>query len=210
MPHPIPPDTVLTAARKFARETFALQHRYAMVLHTDQQHPHVHVVVKAESEQGKRLHIDKAMFRTWREDFAQLMREQGVAANATPRVARGRNKGKVLDGIYRANLRGKSTVVHTRVKDVVTSVLHHGSYLDPTRTRLAETRKSIVAGWLRIVEALERQGETTLAGDVRHFTRQMPRVLTDKERQALEFAQKTQSRDPILAVRPDRIHERTR
>jgi len=49
--------------------------------------------------------------------------------------------------------------------------------------------KSIVAGWLRIAEALERQGETTLGGDVRHFTRHIPRVLTDKEQQALEFAQ---------------------
>ncbi|MDB6043044.1 MAG: hypothetical protein JWM63_1595 [Gammaproteobacteria bacterium] len=76
MPHPTPPDKVLAAARKFAREKFALQHRYAMVLHTDQQHPHVHLVVKAESEQGERLHIDKAMLRTWRDDFARLMREQ--------------------------------------------------------------------------------------------------------------------------------------
>jgi type IV secretory pathway VirD2 relaxase len=64
MPSPTPPEKVLAAARKFAREKFALQHRYAMVLHTDQQHPHVHMVVKAESEDGQRLHIDKEMLRT--------------------------------------------------------------------------------------------------------------------------------------------------
>src|SRR5437870_5803877 len=46
MPAPTPPEKVLAAARKFAREKFALQHRYAMVLHTDQRHPHVHLVVK--------------------------------------------------------------------------------------------------------------------------------------------------------------------
>ncbi|MGO9933142.1 MAG: hypothetical protein ACLPV8_15225 [Steroidobacteraceae bacterium] len=40
MPAPTPPDKVLAAARKFAREKFA-QHRYAMVLHIDQKHPHV-------------------------------------------------------------------------------------------------------------------------------------------------------------------------
>ena len=102
MPRPTSPDKVLAAARKFAREKFALQHRYAMVLHTDQQHPHVHLVVKAENEQGTRLHIDKAMLRTWREDFAQLMRDQGIAANATPRVVRSRNRGKTRDAIYRA------------------------------------------------------------------------------------------------------------
>jgi relaxase-like protein len=58
MPAPTPPDKVLAAARQFAREKFA-QHRYAMVLHTDQKHPHVHLVVKAENELGRRLHIDK-------------------------------------------------------------------------------------------------------------------------------------------------------
>ena len=35
MPAPTRPDLVLAAARKFARQKFA-QHRYAMVLHTDQ------------------------------------------------------------------------------------------------------------------------------------------------------------------------------
>jgi ABC-type sulfate transport system substrate-binding protein len=45
---PAPADKVLAAARKIAREKFA-QHRYAMVLHTDQKHPHVHLVVKAEN-----------------------------------------------------------------------------------------------------------------------------------------------------------------
>ncbi len=50
MPGRTPPQAVLAAARKFARENFALQYRYAMVLHTDQNHPHVHLVVKAEHE----------------------------------------------------------------------------------------------------------------------------------------------------------------
>jgi hypothetical protein len=43
-------------------------------LHTHQQHPHVHLVVKAENELGQRLHIDKQLLRDWREDFARLMR----------------------------------------------------------------------------------------------------------------------------------------
>ena len=63
MPAPTPPDKVLAAARQFAREKFA-QHRYAMVLHTDQKHPHVHLVVKAENELGQRLHIDKQRLRS--------------------------------------------------------------------------------------------------------------------------------------------------
>jgi hypothetical protein len=50
MPHPTPPEKALAAAKVFAREKFGLQHRYAMALHTDQRHPHVHL-----GRQGGRL-----------------------------------------------------------------------------------------------------------------------------------------------------------
>lgn len=49
-----PLQAVLVAARSFLREEFGLKHRYAFVLHTDEPHPHVHAVVKADSEQGMR------------------------------------------------------------------------------------------------------------------------------------------------------------
>ena len=98
MPAPTPPDKVLAAARVFAREKFGVKHRYAMALHTHQQHPHVHLVVKAEGIEGRRLHIDKAMLREWREDFARMMRDQGIAANATSRVVRGQGKKAVPAG----------------------------------------------------------------------------------------------------------------
>jgi hypothetical protein len=111
MPAPTPPEKVLAVARKFAKEKFALQHRYAMALHTDQKHPHVHLVVKAESELGRRLHIDKLLLREWREDFARMMREQGIEANATSRVVRGRNKVSIKDSIYRAQQHRKSLAV---------------------------------------------------------------------------------------------------
>ena len=52
MPPGTPPDKVLGAARNFAREEFWGQHRYAFVLHTDEAHPHVHLVLKAVSERG--------------------------------------------------------------------------------------------------------------------------------------------------------------
>jgi Relaxase/Mobilisation nuclease domain len=47
MPPGTSPQTVLAAVRKFAVNEFAFQHRYALVLHTDEPHPHVHLVVKA-------------------------------------------------------------------------------------------------------------------------------------------------------------------
>lgn len=56
MPPGTPSTKLLAASREFARETFGMQHRYAMVLHTDQDHPHVHLAVKAVSEEGRRLY----------------------------------------------------------------------------------------------------------------------------------------------------------
>lgn len=55
MPKETPREKLLLASRDFAREQFALKHRYALAIHTDQDHPHVHLVVKAVSEDGKRL-----------------------------------------------------------------------------------------------------------------------------------------------------------
>jgi hypothetical protein len=82
MPPGTPATKVLQAVRRFATNEWALKHRYAMVLHTNEPHPHVHVVVKAMSEQGKRLNIRKPTLRAWRTQFAENLRELGVAANA--------------------------------------------------------------------------------------------------------------------------------
>jgi hypothetical protein len=188
MPSPTPPDKVLAAARKFALEKFALQHRYAMVLHTDQKHPHVHMVVKAESEDGRRLHIDKDMLRHWREDFARLMREQGIVANATPRVVRGQNRGKTPDGIFRAQRRGASSVLRQRVLDVAQQVLRSGTYIDPARSRVVQTRAAVIAGWVTVADTLERQGEAQLARDVRSFASRLPQARSDKELLAEQLA----------------------
>jgi hypothetical protein len=52
MPPGTPAKGVFEAARNFAREEFALKHRYTLVLHTDEPHPHVHLVVKAVRASG--------------------------------------------------------------------------------------------------------------------------------------------------------------
>src|SRR5258708_38511329 len=86
MPPGTPADKVLGAVRNFAREEFWGQHRYALALHTDEPHPHVHLVLKAVSEQGVRLNIRKAILRHWRSEFARNLRLLGVEANATERA----------------------------------------------------------------------------------------------------------------------------
>jgi hypothetical protein len=207
MPAQTPPEKVLAAARTFAREKFAFKHRYALVLHTDQAHPHVHMVVQAENEHGQRLHIGKAMLREWRQDFARMMREQGIAANATPRVIRGRNKRKANDGFFRARRHGESTALREQVITIANQVFKTGRFVDPARGQLQETRKAVVENWMRVADVLEQQGEVALAADVRYFARQLPPVRTDKERLAAQFAKYlAASRDtPRTPKNPSRV-----
>ena len=102
MPKGTPPEKLLLASRDFAREEFAFKHRYAMVLHTDQDHPHVHLVIEAVSEEGTRRNIRKATLRKWRQGVAQHLRAHGIAANATDRAVRGQIWSSLKDGIHRA------------------------------------------------------------------------------------------------------------
>ena len=212
MPAPTPPRKVLAAAKVFAREKFGATHRYALVPHTHQQHPHVHLVVKAEDEFGRRrLHIDKAMLREWRQDFARTMREQGVPANATSRSVRGETKRALRDAAYRAIRGGRSESIRVKAQSIATE-LSAGAIRDPARGKLLETRKAVVTGWMGIAATLDAQGEIILAGDVRYFANHLPKVLTDRERLAADFltfanSQKSKNRENEL-VR-DRMLERT-
>jgi hypothetical protein len=182
MPSPTSAETVLAAAKVFAREKFGAKHRYAMALHTHQKHPHVHLVVKAEGEDGRRLHIDKAMLREWRDDFARLMREQGVAANATPRFVRGQGRKAERDAAFRVARHGTARVLRAQIESIAREVNERRVRPDPAHHRLAETRKAVVAGWMQLAAALDAQDEVVLAGDVRYFANHLPPVLTDRER----------------------------
>lgn len=213
MPARTPPDKVLNAAKKFAQERFALQHRYALVLHDDQANPHVHLVVKAESEMGKRLHIDKAMLADWREQFAQLMREQGIAANATKRAVRGKNPRKVPRGLFAAREHGDSTVDRRRITGIVRDIGQPRAFADPARRRLLETRKALVDGWEEVALRLELQGERRLAGGVREFMEHLPVVATDRQKLALRFIRFDQQRQATQRdemQRNEREHDRDR
>lgn len=177
MPSPTPPEKVLAAARVFARGNFGAKHRYVMVAHNHQHHPHVHLVVKAEREDGRgRLHIDKAMLREWREDFAQEMRRQGIAANATPRSVRGQIRRASAAPFYRTQVRGQSRALRAKIDDMVRGLKDRNSAPDPARAKLLETRKAIVQGWNALAVKLEGQGEIALGGEARSFGANLPPV----------------------------------
>jgi hypothetical protein len=181
MPAGTPPENVLTAVKNFAREEFALKHRYVMALHTDTPRPHVHVVIKALSEQGERLNIRKATLRAWRREFARHLRDLGVAANATERAVRGENRSSKPDGIYRAALRGDSTHVRARVEAIGALLLDGRLKIDPGKRTLVETRRTVEDGWRSITDILSSGGHADLADEVRSFVKRMPDVETERD-----------------------------
>src|SRR5580658_1733401 len=182
MPAGTPPARLLAASREFAREEFALKHRYAMVLHTDQDHPHVHLVVKAVSEEGKRLNIRKATLRGWRRQFAAHLRAQGIAANATDRAVRGQVRGPVRDGIYRAALRGESTHHRARLERIAEAARSGQAAPEPGAMKLQETRRAVVRGWHAAADRALENGFPHLAEQIWKLIGGMPAPQTDEER----------------------------
>ena len=181
MPKGTPPDKVHEAVRTFAREKFALQHRYAMALHTDQGHPHVHVVVKAVSEQGERLNIRKATLREWRQDFARYLRQLGVEANATERAVRGEVKPQKSTQIHRAIMRCASTLYRNRSESISRELSQGALKSGPGKDQLLNTRREVVRGWEATAQLLDRHGQRELATQVRRFVDRMPPPISERE-----------------------------
>jgi Relaxase/Mobilisation nuclease domain len=198
MPPGTPPDRLLRAVRRFALEEFALVHRYTLALHTDEPHPHVHVVIKAMSEQGQRLNIRKATLRDWRRKFAQRLREQGLEATATERAVRGQGRKALRDGIYRANLRGESTHVAKRDAEAIRNAAMGDPSLGLGKDRLQRTRSEVVDGWNAVGHALRIQGEHGVAGSVARFVHKFPEVRTDKETIVDLVQQRMRARQPPI------------
>ena len=190
MPAGTSPDRVMRATRAFCREEFALKHRYAMALHTDEPHPHVHVVVKAVSESGQRMDIRKATLRAWRESFAAQLRELGVPAHASSRQERGVSKPRLSDGRYRSIQRGASTVVQRSMANDKPGAI----------VPWQERNRGLVDGWMAAVEQLAQQGHAQLARDALRFARRLSDV---QESPTVSTTQKTASAPGKPAKTPD-------
>ena len=181
-----------------------MKNRYVMALHTDEPHPHVHVVVKAMGEQGQRLNIRKANLREWRRGFAKHLNDLGVAANVTERTVRGVTGLRKLDAIYRPMRDSKrhSTHLERRARAVGVELQSGRLSVEPGKAKLLETRRAVERGWRAVHVALIREGHSALAGQVKLFVSRMPAPRTDKEwiaAKLLEVARKSKVVERDLA-----------
>jgi len=150
-----------------------------MVLHTDEPHPHVHMVVKAVSEEGVRLNIRKATLREWRREFARHLRAQGISANATDKAVRGATRANLSDGMYRAMQRAASRRIQAHVESL--GMEWKTASEASSREALLHTRAQVERGWWAVAETLDRQGQRDLAWYVRRFAEKLPPVRTNQE-----------------------------
>jgi len=98
MPSGTPPDKLLAAVRNFAEQEFADRHRYALALHTDEPHPHVHM-----EGSEHRLNIGKPMLRRWRREFARHFLPWASQQKPRGECGLGRRRGAAYTGRRRAS-----------------------------------------------------------------------------------------------------------
>lgn len=195
MPEGTPAEKLLLASWDFAREQFALKHRYALAMHTDQDRPYVHLVVKAVSEDGRRLNIRKATLREWRGLFAQHLRAHGIAANATERAVRGQTRLSFKDAIYRASFRGDPRYLRERVLRIAEELRDGGLKRNPGKTKLLETRSDVIVGWHAVADALLGAGQGAIAEKIWGFIGGMHRPLTTDEQLVSKLEERTRTRE---------------
>jgi hypothetical protein len=158
-------------------------------------HPHVHLVVKAVSEQGQRLNIRKATLRYWREQFATHLREHGVAANATERAVRGQYVSRKKDSIFRARRRAESTHERKEMADLATKSPEVIRRYRCGKEKLERTRSQVVAGWRAVAHRLQEEGDFGLADKVHLFVARMPPPLTEQEQLARKILSEARVRE---------------
>lgn len=188
MPAGTDPDKLFKAAQTFAREEFFGQHSYMMVLHTPETdphknappHPHVHLVVKAEGFDGKRLYIRKATLETWRGAFAAHLREQGIEANATPRDLRGQTRKAKKPGVYFAEKRGTSTVLKSKFEEARRELQEGEPVPKPWEIAIINRRRAVVHRLLGAAAELRKEGDETMAAAIERFAKDMPRPETER------------------------------
>lgn len=192
MPAATDPTALRDAARAFAREVFADRFDYAFALHTDADHPHVHLEVRALGDAGERLNPKKADLEAWRQTFAQALRDRGVEAEATPRRARGvtrkaeRMPIRRLRERHEAGAGAPARTARAAYQEAARAAFGKDTDRRPWEARLLDRQAKV--RWLYLAQARLLAGsadpqDRALAAKVEAFVKAMPQP--DSRRLAL-------------------------
>ena len=195
MPRGTDPLIVGRAAREFAKAEFA-DHRYVMVLHDHQAHPHVHLSVRAESNHGDRLHPRKADLQRWRETFAERLREWGIEAEASRQATRGERHS--YEAIWRVKAREEGRLRTSRASK-------------KTSPRATRTRETALAVWVKLAQELVKSPEAKdrqLAGAIARYVEQTPAAIEHLRKRQSEKQRELPGMQVPSRTGPERVRTR--
>ena len=187
---------VKEAARAFAHEIF-LNHQFVFAAHEDEDHPHVHLCVKAVSRDLVRLNPRKQDLQCWRECFAEQLRQRGVEANATPRTPRGQVRKaqhqalRRIDREFQQKRRLASSRVTQKRREEILAAVDAGETSHPAEARVSQRRAFVIQGFGEMARALAASPEPldrSLAVQIVEHVRQFPAPKT-QNRIAIEAEQ---------------------
>jgi type IV secretion system T-DNA border endonuclease VirD2 len=223
MPEGTDPDKVLGAVRALAHAELSDNHDYVLALHTDTPRPHVHMTVQAEGLDRTRFNPRPVQLNRFRERFAREVRARGIAAEATPRRARGQGiAGSSIALVkLRARLRTEGsrqiTQSDRRTNEQAIAVARGEATLPSFIARGTARWREIRAAYSQAATALDATGQPDdreLASDVRGFLDKHQGINSTPEVFAAHYAQalaeeKTKEEMPALN-RPQKDHGRGR
>lgn len=178
MPEGTDPEKVLGAVRALAHAELSDNHDYVLALHTDTPRPHVHLTVQAEGLDRTRFNPRPVQLNRFRERFARELRARGVAAEATPRRARGQGiAGSSMALVkLRSRLRteGSRQITHSdrRTNEQAIAVARGQDQLPPFIAAGIVRWREIRCAYEQTAAALDATGQSddrALASDVRAF-----------------------------------------
>jgi hypothetical protein len=212
MPAKTDPTKMLDAVQAFARDRFQ-GHQYLMALHTHEtdpaddapEHPHVHLILRAEDENGQRIYIRKGDLRVWREAFAAELRVRGIEANASSRAERGqslktrrgaewhidkRNQERILRG----EALEPATARAARLRQAAQELLEDKTGPKPWELAMAARRRDVLRELTHNVTQLRQEGDNELADQVERFMQDMPPLDTERRQMQRALVKQVQKR----------------
>lgn len=198
MPKGTDADAVKNAAREFAKKQFSKNHQYVFALHTDADHPHVHLTIKNLGFDGKRLHVKKGDPQKWREQFAEELLVQGVDAEATPRSVRGVVKKPVKQTVKHIRDKGKTPEVDkAKIREIVEDFDRKKQgkpeRARPWEDRIKERQTNVRKSWLEAAKDLNQssdESDKSLAKKIVGFVQKMPPLKTERHELQEKLSQK--------------------
>lgn len=190
MPGTANAEAVKDAVRALARQEFQGRHDYAMALHTDTHHPHVHLTLRTVGEDGQKLNLRKADLQRLRDTFAEKLRTRGIEAESTPRHARGVTRRGEVTPVYKIRQRGGKPLADARKMRQVRRDLEDNGGRLPQKA----WDDALIARRNRVMATYD-QAATILAGsadpkdrDLAYATQKFSARLTETTTQRAEMA----------------------